>query len=48
VRNSDDPSYFGGYVNENYAAVVDALDLTDTDVSTLARHSFTGSFASHG
>jgi adenosine deaminase len=43
--NSDDPSYFGGYVNENYAAVTEALQLTDTEVRTLARNSFTGSFA---
>ena len=39
--NSDDPAYFGGYVNENYAA----LDLTDTEATMLARNSFTGSFA---
>jgi adenosine deaminase len=43
--NSDDPSYFGGYVNENYAAVTDALGLTEAEVKTLARTSFTGSFA---
>ena len=42
--NSDDPSYFGGYVNENYAAVTAALDLTEDDVKGLARNSFTGSF----
>jgi adenosine deaminase len=43
--NSDDPSYFGGYVNENYAAVTTALDLTDAEVTALASNSFTGSFA---
>lgn len=43
--NSDDPSYFGGYINENYAAVADALELTDADMKALARNSFTGSFA---
>ena len=43
--NSDDPSYFGGYVNENYAAVTEALDLTGAEVRALARNSFTGSFA---
>ena len=26
--NSDDPAYFGGYVNDNYRAVSDALSLT--------------------
>ncbi|WP_260582072.1 adenosine deaminase [Sphingopyxis sp. PET50] len=42
--NSDDPSYFGGYVNANYLAVADALDLSKADLVTLARNSFTGSF----
>lgn len=42
--NSDDPSYFGGYVNANYQAVADALDLSRGDLLTLARNSFTGSF----
>ncbi len=42
--NSDDPAYFGGYVNENYAAVQDALDLSREDVATLARNSFEASF----
>ncbi|HMO76458.1 MAG TPA: adenosine deaminase [Sphingopyxis sp.] len=42
--NSDDPSYFGGYVNANYAAVADALDLSKADLVTLARNSFAGSF----
>ena len=42
--NSDDPSYFGGYVNANYQAVADALDLSKAELITLARNSFTGSF----
>jgi len=42
--NSDDPSYFGGYVNANYQAVADALDLSRAELVTLARNSFTGSF----
>jgi adenosine deaminase len=42
--NSDDPSYFGGYVNANYQAVADALDLSKDDLVTLARNSFAGSF----
>ena len=46
--NSDDPSYFGGYVNANYLAVADALDLSKADLVTLARNSFTGSFLSDG
>ncbi|HEX2811381.1 MAG TPA: adenosine deaminase [Sphingopyxis sp.] len=44
--NSDDPSYFGGYVNANYQAVAEALDLSKADLVTLARNSFTGSFLS--
>lgn len=42
--NSDDPSYFGGYVNANYQAVANALDLSKDELLTLARNSFTGSF----
>jgi adenosine deaminase len=42
--NSDDPSYFGGYVNANYQTVADALDLSKAELVTLARNSFTGSF----
>ena len=46
--NSDDPAYFGGYVMANYAAVIDALDLSADDIRTLARNSFEGSFLSEG
>ncbi|MBO9696723.1 MAG: adenosine deaminase [Sphingopyxis sp.] len=42
--NSDDPSYFGGYVNANYLAVANALDLSRDELVTLACNSFTGSF----
>ena len=42
--NSDDPAYFGGYINANFIAVADALDLTRDEILTLARNSFTGSF----
>ncbi|MBX3485625.1 adenosine deaminase [Phenylobacterium sp.] len=42
--NSDDPAYFGGYVGENYTRIADALALTKSDLVTLARNSFTGSF----
>ncbi|OSZ72270.1 adenosine deaminase [Sphingomonas sp. IBVSS1] len=44
--NSDDPAYFGGYVNANFIAVADALDLERDEIITLARNSFTGSFLS--
>ena len=42
--NSDDPSYFGGYLNDNYRAVHDALDLNENELITLAKNSFAGSF----
>lgn len=42
--NSDDPAYFGGYVNANFVAMADALNLTRDEIITLARNSFTGSF----
>ena len=42
--NSDDPSYFGGYVNENYLAVQTALSLDISEICQLARNSYTGSF----
>ncbi len=46
--NSDDPSYFGGYMNDNFKAVIEALDLTRADIRTLAKNSFGGSFLSDG
>ena len=42
--NSDDPSYFGGYVNENFLAIQEALSLTEVEIATLARNSFVASF----
>jgi adenine deaminase len=42
--NSDDPAYFGGYLNENYIAVQQALGLTDAQLAQLARNSFNASF----
>jgi adenosine deaminase len=43
--NSDDPAYFGGYVNENFVQSLKALPLDAEDAYTLARNSFTASFA---
>jgi adenosine deaminase len=40
--NSDDPAYFGGYVNDNFRAVAPLL--TAEDLVALARNSFLGSF----
>ena len=42
--NSDDPSYFGGYVNDNFEAIIQALDLDEGHIRTLAENSFKGSF----
>ena len=44
--NSDDPAYFDGYLNENYWAIAQALQLTTEDISLLAQNSFTAAFRS--
>lgn len=42
--NSDDPAYFGGYMNDNFYAITDALDLSAEDILQLASNSFQASF----
>ena len=42
--NSDDPAYFGGYIEENYDAVRKALNLTPEDIYQLAKNSFQAAF----
>ena len=42
--NSDDPAYFGGYMNANFIQTVQALDLSRDEVVTLARNSFEAAF----
>lgn len=42
--NSDDPAYFGGYINENYLAISQALNLSKKEIYQLAKNSFTASF----
>jgi adenosine deaminase len=42
--NSDDPAYFGGYMNANLNAVAEGLGLPADAVVQLAKNSFTGSF----
>jgi adenosine deaminase len=44
--NSDDPAYFGGYLNENFLQTVQALNLSADDARKLAANSFEASFAS--
>lgn len=46
--NSDDPAYFGGYMDENYFAIAEALDLTEAELCLLAKNSFAASFLSEG
>jgi adenosine deaminase len=42
--NSDDPAYFGGYINENFTQTFAALPLNVGHAYTLARNSFEASF----
>ncbi|WP_160241453.1 adenosine deaminase [Acinetobacter indicus] len=42
--NSDDPSYFGGYMNDNFIAITEALDLSADELKQLAINSFEASF----
>lgn len=44
--NSDDPAYFGGYMNQNYFETAEALKLTIDEVAKVARNSFEASFIS--
>ena len=42
--NSDDPAYFGAYINENFNALVDAVDLSADEIIKLVKNSFRASF----
>ena len=42
--NSDDPAYFGGYMNENFIQLFEALPLQRQHARQLACNSFTASF----
>jgi adenosine deaminase len=42
--NSDDPAYFGGYINDNYLVVAEALNLSREQITLLAKNSFAASF----
>lgn len=46
--NSDDPAYFGGYVNANYQALADYAGLTQDELVQVAINSFEGSFLPEG
>jgi adenine deaminase len=42
--NSDDPAYFGGYINDNFNALVDAVNLGRDEIIQLVMNSFSASF----
>ena len=42
--NSDDPAYFGGYLNTNLIETTKALNLSLEDVKILIQNSFKSSF----
>lgn len=46
--NSDDPAYFGGYLNDNFVAIADALQLTKEEIVRLVKNSFEASFITDG
>lgn len=44
--NSDDPSFFGGYLLENFTALAEHLNMTETQAVKLANNSINSSFLS--
>ena len=44
--NADDPSYFGGYLNDNYHALIEHLPIGKEQLSQLIKNSFKASFMS--
>jgi len=44
--NSDDPAYFGGYLNQNFIAVSEAFNFSKTHILQLAKNAFIASFIS--
>jgi adenosine deaminase len=46
MLNSDDPAYFGGYLNDNYVQTFAALGLNSAHAYQLASNSFEASFVS--
>ncbi|WP_327091758.1 adenosine deaminase [Nonomuraea sp. NBC_01738] len=43
--NSDDPAYFGGYVEDNFVALRDELGMSEDQLDTLAQNSFKAAFS---
>lgn len=44
--NSDDPAYFGGYLVENFEALVESLHVSKEEIKKLVKNSFKASFLS--
>ena len=42
--NADDPSYFGGYLNDNFNALIEHLPITQQALMQLVSNSFQASF----
>ena len=42
--NSDDPTYFGGFLNDNFEALHQSLGIDEKTVRTLVANSFKASF----
>ena len=45
--NSDDPAYFGGYIDDNFMAIATEFALTPPRLALLARNAVDASFAHH-
>jgi adenosine deaminase len=42
--HSDDPAYFGGYMNENFIETAKAIDLSKEEIGTLMKNGFEASW----
>lgn len=42
--NSDDPAYFGGYLSQNYLAIIELLRLSRKDILQIVKNGFLASF----
>ncbi len=42
--NSDDPAYFGGYLNDNYRQLAHSLSLTEAHLNQLIKNSLDAKF----
>jgi adenine deaminase len=42
--NSDDPAYFGGYMNDNYASLINGTGISKDELFQLAKNGIIGSW----